>query len=133
MGAREKSLAGWDLTPGGWRGVAPPPSEREVLAQVRQWLDLHRFFWWRNNVGGRKLPGHGGKGQFVRWGVEGSGDLFLLLAGRFVSVECKKAGGRVRPGQAEWMRKVRAAGGAAAVVHSVGELEAFLRSEGWAP
>lgn len=112
----------------------PRPRESEVLAQVLAWLRLHRVFHWRNNSGARVLPGRGGKGQLVRWGVVGSGDVFALLpGGRFVSVEVKRPGGKPRPSQVLWADAVRAAGGAALVVTGVEELERGLREEGWTP
>lgn len=111
----------------------PAPREREVLAQVLEWLALHRVMAWRNNSGGRLLPGHGGRGQFVRWGVPGSGDVFVLLPpnGKLVSIEVKRPGAKARPAQEEWMRRVRDQGAGAGVVASVEELEALLRAEGW--
>lgn len=108
-------------------------TEKQVLAQVLAWLKAHGLFAWRNNSGGRVLPGHGGKGQFVRWGVVGSGDVFVLLPplGRLVSLECKRPGGKPSAAQVAWAEAVRAQGGGAHVVTSVEELEAALRAEGW--
>lgn len=125
MGARVKRLP----------GKVARPTEAEVLRHVLSWLTSRRLFHWRNNSGARLLPGHGGKGQFVRWGRVGSGDVFVLLPphGRLVSLECKRPGCNPTAAQQDWMRLIREAGGVAAVVTSVADVERVLREEGWVP
>lgn len=108
--------------------------EREVLREVLGLLrSLPGWLAWRNNTGGRLLPGKGGRGQFVRWGAPGSGDVFAVApGGRFVSVECKRPGGKLSDAQADWRARVNAAGGLALVVTSAGELVDALRLAGLA-
>lgn len=111
-----------------------PPREADVVRGILAYLRLTGWHAWRNNSGGRVLPGHGGKGQFVRWGAVGSGDVLALKGGLFLSIEAKRVGGgAVTPEQKAWMDAVNAAGGLAFVARSVGDVQAALRAEGVLP
>lgn len=52
-------------------------------------------------------------------GLAGRPDLVACVQGRFVALELKRPGGRPTPLQLRRLDEVRAAGGIAAVVHSV--------------
>jgi hypothetical protein len=81
-----------------------------------------RVVLWRNNVG-EATHVSSGRISVVRYGLApGSADLVGLRAdGRFVALELKAPGGRVRPEQAAWLELVRRMGGVGAVVRSVDE------------
>lgn len=95
--------------------------EAFVLKACRQWLTLHGIAHWRINQQG--VPLHDGTGRYRKGPHQGMADLVgILPSGRFLSVECKAPGGRVRPEQWEFLRAVREAGGVALIVAGVDEL-----------
>jgi hypothetical protein len=104
------------------------PCEADVVRAVLDYLThVRRWPCWRNNTGARKIGRH-----FVRWGLVGSGDVFAVKPpdGLFVSVECKRPGGKQTPAQVAFAGMVRRAGGVALVADSVGSLETQLRDLG---
>jgi len=94
------------------------PREKDILRAVRQYLDLRRVLYLRNNSGALRDASN----RPVRFGQPGSADLILCHNGRFVSVEVKGPAGRLSEAQLYWAGSVRAAGGVALVVRSVEEL-----------
>lgn len=72
---------------------------------------------WRNNVG----VAVGANGRPIRFGVPGSADICGLLApsGRFLGIEVKAPGGRLRPDQEAWGAMVQRFGGLYVVARSV--------------
>lgn len=108
------------------------PTETQLVKACLQFLALRKITAWRNNSGGAKLAGHGGRGQFVRFGHKGSSDILGVLAphGRLLACEVKKPGGKLTEHQKQFLDCVRAAGGLALVVRDVRELQAALDAEG---
>jgi hypothetical protein len=104
----------------------PGPTEAELLKQVIAYLRLRGWFAWRNGTGAFPVTGTGGNRNYFRAGAPGSGDIFALKGGVFISVEVKTAAGRVRPSQADWMDRVNEHGGVAFVVRSIAGLEEAL-------
>lgn len=100
------------------------PLEKDVLRQCLDWLALMRVTAWRNNSGGARLAGHGGRGQFVRFGAPGSSDIIGVLpgSGRILCIECKRVGGKTTEAQEAFLQRVRDAGGLALVITSVEQL-----------
>ena len=102
------------------------PSETQIVKACLEYLRLRRIFCWRNNTGALPVGD-----RLVRFGRKGSGDVFALLpGGRFCSIEAKRPGNKPTAHQAAFAQEVRAAGGVALCVYSVGELEDLLRAEG---
>ena len=100
------------------RTVQADVPESEILRACLAYLDECGILAWRNNSGRTKIGP-----RWVSFGLKGSGDILGILPdGRFLSVECKTASGRVSPDQESFMDKVRASGGVALVVHSAEEL-----------
>jgi hypothetical protein len=84
--------------------------------------------FWRNNIGVAEYWNvHQADADVVAYGVGGPGgsDLIGLVGGRFVALELKTPGGRTSAeraaSQAQFRALVRAKGGFATVVRSVGE------------
>ncbi len=112
----------------------PSPSEAQILREV--WVEISktesRLF--RNNVGVAKFKDRRGRTHTVVYGLhKGSSDLIGWTphkitardVGRtmaiFTALEAKAPGGRPTPEQMNFIEQVRAAGGIAAVVRSVGD------------
>lgn len=127
-----------------------PVSEREVLDSCLEWLAMKRLPHFRINSGAMKGE-HNGKKRyvpFVRIFIPGEGytergmsDICALirtwpvagggLTPRFVAIEVKRPGEHSTLEQVQFQKAVRAAGHLAFEVHSVDELEAMLRAEGF--
>jgi hypothetical protein len=73
---------------------------------------------WRNNSG---MRGYIRYGLHNRKRLKGSPDIVGIVAGRFVGLEVKTKDGVVSDEQHNFAMDIRAAGGYAAVVRSVGE------------
>ena len=99
------------------------PKEKDILRSIRQYLDLRRVLYLRNNSGALRDASN----RPVRFGQPGSADLILCFGGRFVSLEVKGPRGKLTELQEGWARAVRLAGGVALVVRSVDELADALR------
>lgn len=101
-------------------------SEKEIQKAILEWLQLHRFFCWRNNTGA-VVSNYNGKERFHRYGMPGSGDILgLTKTGRFFSIEVKVPGKQPTPLQIQFMKEVERNGGLAFVAHSVDDVEKIL-------
>ncbi len=97
---------------------------RECLHLLR----LRGVLAWRNNTGALTIARTNGRTQFLRFGEVGSGDILAVMpqTGRFLSIEIKTGRDTLRQSQKEWIAQVRAQGGLAIVVRSLGDLCRFL-------
>lgn len=104
------------------------PRETDLVGASLAYLGLARVFAWRCNGGAVKI----GK-RFIRFAsINGIADILGVLPdGRFLAVECKRPGGRVRPDQRAFLDSVTASGGLALVVRDVLELQRLLQVEGY--
>ena len=83
--------------------------EAAALVEVLKALRAHPAVSWaeRQNTGSARIGG-----RFVRFGWPGCSDVLgMLRDGRFLAVECKSPTGRLRPEQAAFLERIRAAGG----------------------
>ena len=69
-------------------------------------------------------------GRFIRYGVPGQPDIFLILKGRFIGIEVKTRTGRQSEAQKQWQRNCERAGGLYILARSVHDVEVRLREEG---
>ncbi len=116
----------------------PRPLESEILHQCMDFLALHKhIFAWRNNSGAFSGE-HKGRRRFVRFGIRGMADIIGVVgqhrmfchSGKMIAIECKRPGEKLSADQEAFRDNVTARGGLYIVAHSVGELQAALRSEG---
>lgn len=87
--------------------------EAAILVEVLKTLRAHPMIAWceRMNSGAARI----GK-RFVRFGFKGCPDVLgQLKDGRLLGVEVKAAKGKLRPEQAVFLERIRAAGGVAFV------------------
>lgn len=87
-----------------------------------EYLHLRGVAAWRNNTGML----YNKAGRPVYFGVIGSGDIFAVVGGRFLSVECKVKGGKVSGHQKRWAAEVEAAGGVAIVARTIDDVQDAL-------
>jgi hypothetical protein len=105
------------------------PREKDVLRQCLQYLRARGIMCWRQNAGAFPL-GEGKRRRYFRACEPGCSDIVGCVAGRLLTVEVKRPGGRLRPAQAAFLDRVRAAGGVALCVDSVAALAKALDAEG---
>lgn len=102
--------------------------ESVVVGSCLSLLSIIGIYAWRNNTGALQDK----HGRMVRYGLRGSSDIIGILPdGRFLAIECKREGGRIRPEQKEFIAKINKNGGVGAIVHNTDELMAVLKSAEW--
>ena len=92
-----------------------PVLEKTLISAILSYLrSLPSCFCWKD---------HGGM-----YGTAGLPDILCCIAGRFVAFEVKTDTGRLTGLQDRTLCRIRDAGGAAHVVHSLDEVKAVLRN-----
>ena len=93
-------------------------SESSIQYKIRKRLgQMDDLVIWRNESG---VAQHGKR--YVRYGLcKGSSDVIGILKphGRFIAIEIKKPGGRIRPEQVLFVELINSMGGYAEIVDSV--------------
>lgn len=92
--------------------------EKDVQRAALDWLTAKRIFHYRNNTGGF----FDANKRFYRFGEIGSPDIIAVVKGRYVGIECKGTDGKVSENQAEFGRRLIAAGGTYIVIRSLDDL-----------
>ena len=102
--------------------------EAAVLVEVLHALRKHPAVAWceRQNSGATREGD-----RFIRYGWRGCSDVLgQLTDGRFLAVEVKSETGRLRPEQADFLDRVRTAGGLAFVARSCADVARELNAFG---
>lgn len=91
--------------------------EKHIVESIRKYLKTvpHCFFW----------KEHGGM-----YGTAGIPDIIACVKGRFLAFEVKTDTGRATALQESVIRKIKEAGGTAAVVRSADEVRRIIESAG---
>lgn len=92
--------------------------ESDIQRTIIEYLEVKRHFFWRNNSGAMKTQ----SGGFIRFGAVGSPDICVIKDGFFIGLEVKDKGGKQSPGQKEWEKSCKAAGGEYYVVKSLDDV-----------
>ena len=126
------------------RRTAPTPKERDIQRAILAFLaTVPGVVAWRTNSGAAMLPGHGGKGQHVRFGFKGLSDIvgwhryWATCQGgmampscegvaRFLAIEVKTAKTYPTAEQQAFLDQVKAAGGIAVCARSVHDVALAL-------
>lgn len=92
-----------------------PELEAGLMKRILATLQDLGVFAWRNHVGAVRIGG-----RYQRFGTPGSADIFAVVNGRLVGIECKRLSTqRPTPEQAAWGRRLELAGGRYVVAWSV--------------
>lgn len=83
------------------------PSENDIQRVILDWLEIHKIFHFRNNVGAFKTE----RGGFYRFGVKGQTDIVCVVNGIYVGVEVKNATGKMKENQEAFRIALTKAGG----------------------
>ncbi len=107
-----------------------PIPEKAIMNACLGWLRFHHVMCWRQNSGGmaksytRKRDGVTRTAHLKFNSERGMSDICAVLpGGRFAAIEVKRDDGRLSDEQAEFLDRVRNAGGVGIVVRSVDDLE----------
>lgn len=103
-------------------------SEANIQQEIRLALSEIGCLVWRNNTGAYKDK----TGRLITYGLcKGSSDLIGIAPdARFLAVEVKKEGGRVRSEQLLFIEAVRRAGGIAGICRSADEAVKLVKDAG---
>lgn len=99
--------------------------EKEIQREICDWLREQGFFFWRsNNVPVYSASNDGVKRfrSLPKDTPRGLPDIIIIEQGKFIGVEVKRMGMKLRPEQGEFGTKLTLNGGHYLVVHSLGEL-----------
>jgi hypothetical protein len=105
--------------------------ESELVSFCLQYLTTRRIFHWRNNTGAfggtytRKGDGQTVK-RFLRFGAPGSPDIFALIKGRFIGIECKVGDNKQSPDQLAFQKDLERNGGIYWLIYSPEQLVSKL-------
>ncbi len=87
--------------------------EKEIQKGILKYLSYNKnCLVWRNNTGGFGGE-YKGKKWFVRAGLKGSADIFVIVGpqGKFVAIEVKRPGSKQTDDQKKFQADVEALGG----------------------
>lgn len=102
-------------------------SESQLVKWCLDYLATRKIFAWRANSGAVTAE-YKGKKRFVRFsGAKGLSDIIgILPSGRFLAIEAKVGRNKPTEAQEEFLARVRASGGVAAVVYTPEDMIAAL-------
>lgn len=108
----------------------PVPLERDIQRNVLAYLGFRKILAWRNQTQG---TWDAAKGVYrSKQTLKGVPDVLGILPdGRFMGIEIKRPGQHLRPEQAYFQQEALKARGFCVCVHSVAEIEAALKAEGY--
>lgn len=102
------------------------PLEKDIQRAICEWLQLKGYFFWRMNnipVFGRNNAGQKTFRSLPKYTPKGLPDLICINKGRFIAIEVKRPGAKLRPEQAKFCIDVMKNDGFYEVVRSIEDLE----------
>jgi hypothetical protein len=107
------------------KGTTP---EGRIKTVCLRYLEKRGITAWNNPTGAVEVR----LGQWLHFGRKGSADILgCLPGGRFLAIEVKAPGGRLSPGQREFLETIKQQGGMAVVAKSYRDIEAALLEAGY--
>lgn len=95
--------------------------EQELIKTISEYLAIKKKFFWRQNSGAVVLENKGKK-RFVRYGVTGAPDIFVLHEGTLFGLEAKVGKNKQQQSQKDFETGFTKAGGIYKVVRSLDEV-----------
>ena len=107
------------------------PNETSIQNAILTYLSYRRdVFVWRNNTTGVYDAKRGRYRSSGKFAIKGVADILgITEEGRFIALEVKRPGGRASADQSNYLSRIKAFGGIAAVVTSVEEVVKVLEEE----
>jgi len=108
--------------------------ESVIQRDICDWLEQGGYFFWRSNNVPVFAMSNDGVRRFrslPKHTPRGLPDIIVIQAGKFIALEVKRPGAKLRPEQADFGLRAIKAGGSYHVVHSVDELKELKEFGGW--
>jgi hypothetical protein len=105
------------------------PTEAQIQDAILRYLAVDSRVLWaqRMNSGKGKLLRPDGSQTWIRFGFPGCPDIMgQLKDGRYLAIECKRSGGRVRPEQREHITQAAAYQAVALIARSLEDVQTAL-------
>lgn len=105
------------------------PFEKDIQRGCCEYLNRKGYFFWRSNnipVFGQSNDGQKRFRAMPKYALKGIPDIMIIKEGRFIGIEVKREGGKIRPEQEVFNHMCTINGGYYFVVHSVEELTLLL-------
>lgn len=97
--------------------------ETHLVSEVEAYLKrIPEAYCWRQNVGGAKVIGRGGKPRVMRFGFAGIADIIGCYKGRFLAIECKIKKNKQSDQQIAFQENLEAAGGIYILAYTLGDV-----------
>lgn len=98
------------------------PSGTELVKACEEYLRMKHIFHYRQNTGALRTQ----SGGFIRFGTTGSPDIVAVIAGKYIGIECKMGSGKQSPGQKDFEKRLKQAGGEYWLIRDVQEVVAKI-------
>jgi len=98
--------------------------EKAIQKSILDYLGYRQKCFWRNNSGAM-VSEYKGRQRFMRFGENGSPDIFVVKNGNIYGLEVKNEKGKQSDSQKEWEDKFTKAGGIYKVVRSLEDVQAL--------
>lgn len=99
--------------------------EKDIQREIADWLHLNNFMFWRSsNVPAMGRVGANGEMRFRALPKDtprGLPDLMIIVEGKFIGIEVKRPGAKLRPEQGNFGMRLVSAGADYYCVHSLTE------------
>jgi len=102
--------------------------EAKALKSCLQWLKTHHIPAWRSNTGAYEVKDDLGNSRFIAYGAVGSPDIHGIIpgSGKYLGIEVKASGKKLKPEQQAWRDMVVIAGGVYILAYSTDDLQEKL-------
>lgn len=101
--------------------------EKDIQLSICEYLQVKRFFFWRQNVNPIFDAKSGGFRRMPAYSVNGVPDIIVIYKGKFVGLEVKNEKGKQADSQIEFERSCKSNGGYYKVVRSVDDVINFFK------
>lgn len=100
--------------------------EKDIQNEICEFLQAGNFLFWRSNNVPVFAKNNAGKYMYrslPKYTPRGLPDIIVVVEGKFIAIEVKREGAKLRPEQAEFGARVIREGGSYIVAHSIDDLK----------
>lgn len=114
------------------QGIIPPTRrnahpELDVQNAVKEWLNLHKVFFYRSDTRGRIVGYDNGRPRFAPQETKGIPDIICVIRGTYIGCEIKSSLGRQSDDQKAFQEALEKAGGLYFLIRSVDDCERYVK------
>jgi hypothetical protein len=107
----------------------PKKLEKDIQRECCDWLEYNKFFFWRSNnipVFGRNNAGVKTFRSLPKHTPKGLPDIIVITNGKFIGLEIKRDGAKLRPDQAIFEENIKQNGGYYHVITNLDQLSMIM-------